>query len=75
MLHVPATVHELGGQPIEQRFVVGQTADKGLKQVGVGVDHTRHHRHQRGVDNGFGPITKFEWGFSITNSGNMVTFY
>ncbi len=37
-------------QPFQQRLIVRQPAQEGLKQVRVRIDHARHDRHVRGVD-------------------------
>ena len=42
-------------QPVEQRLVVGQAADEGLEEVGVGVDHAGHDGHVAGVEDRAGP--------------------
>ena len=44
---------DAGSQPIEQRFVVGQTAKERLEQMGVRIRHARHQRTTVGVDNSF----------------------
>ena len=61
-------------QPLQQRLVIGQPAQEGLKQVGVRVDHARHDGHVRGVDDRIGALAQLEGRRTRTHGRDPIRF-